>query len=121
MLACLQLSFSKRKKVPSGRLHEPRLRVAVYLCLPRQPPGTGRRNEQAGKERGLAGGFREVPELTGAWRGPGPLHAWALTHCRVPGTAGGTASGPQPPVWTPTPLVLGLPLRAAPAVVVTRS
>lgn len=26
------------------------------------------------------GGFREVPELTGPRRGPGPLHAWALTH-----------------------------------------
>lgn len=38
-MACLEIGFPKRKKVPSGRLCEPRRRVAVYLCLRRQPPG----------------------------------------------------------------------------------
>lgn len=114
ILACLEIGFPKRKKVPSGRLCEPRRRVAVYLRLRRQPPGTGPRSEQAGKERGLAGGFREVPEPTGAWRGPGLLHACALTH--RPGLAaclGQPAGQPQAHSLQCAPLpplLCGLPL-----------
>lgn len=94
-----------------------------WPCSSRLPgsPGSGRRSEQASKERGLAGGFREVPELTGAWRGPGPLHAWALTHCPVlAGCLGQPAGQPQTSSLHPYPhSCLSFLWRAAQAAMVT--
>ena len=100
-------------------------RSGCVRLSPQAAPGTGRRSEQVGKERGLAGGFREVPELTGAWRGPGPPHAWALTHCpALAGCLGQPAGQAQAHGLRSAPLPVSLPVlppRAAQAAVVTSS
>lgn len=73
-----------------------------HLRPPPQPAQGVSKCVRNAAQWGPAGAFREVPELTGAARGPGPPHAWALTHC--PALAGRPDSlGPRPPACTPTP------------------
>lgn len=53
------------------------------------------------------GGFREVTELTGAGRGPGPPTCFGPDSLPgsgpMPGTASRIGSGPQPPACAPAP------------------